>query len=546
MAASDNQRVGRQLPRWRWWTALPAWALALCGLLGLLTTTQPVAPQPAMREPVRFSAGAPLTDRLVLLLVPQLDERGTLALREALGGVVATPTSTVTIDRPDFASFDDVTLQLLAGNVTGGGVAPEPVSATSPIPDTLLRGVRSQGRTSLLIGPDSWRGLFGLQAGGTPVASSALGSNLIWLDRANQALTTPTAALIVVQLRDLTLKDLRDDAEIQARIAALGGMLTGRDALVVIGGGNSDALQVTFSGAGLAVSPIHTLPSNDFAPLCAVLLGAPYPFEARGRINWLLLSGSLQRKAEATAALARQRTNLVARAIPFGVAYPPELIVAETQHSVVDRALREGQYAYAYQLASSVLEQADRTLLTVGDLPTLPVPRRAAPWLAMVGVLVALYTLVIALWRRYWGSLSAALLGGLLALGVWLGSAYLLQRSITPGIGSVLTLVLAQALLGGGCAVWLVHLLQRLGGGEPGDELSREWRAVELLTLLAVLPLIVVAYRFGLPWRLRLDETRPLFYWRSALLAPPLVLAVGYFWGLFGVWASAHHRRRHG
>ena len=46
--------------------------------------------------------------------------------------------------------------------------------------------------------------------------------------------------------------------------------------------------------------------------------------------------------------------------------------------------------------------------------------------------------------------------------------------------------------------------------------------------LIAAFPAAICAYRYGLPWRLRLEESAPLFLWRSALLAPLGLLLTGY------------------
>src|SRR5262249_38247659 len=79
-----------------------------------------------------------------------------------------------------------------------------------------------------------------------------------------------------------------------------------------------------------------------------------------------------------------------------------------------------------------------------------------------------------------------------------------------------------------GLAGWLV------GRGPAAGSLSSRpgWRAVEALALLAALPAAICAYRYGLPWRLHLEETAPLFRWRSALLAPACLLLAGYAWML--------------
>ncbi len=516
----------------RLWTLVPASLLAILGLIGVFVTIRVTPPLPPARDPIRFVAGRPLAERMLIILAPQLDADAALELRAALGNNAVTPVSSLLIDRPDFASFDEATLQLLAGNVASGGTAPQLVMDTAgQPPDTVVRGVISQGRGGLLIGPKNWQLLFGL--GGQALPASSPGptpTNTALLDETINALADRRNALIIVQLPGLTEQGLQHEMTLRNTLAVVGGALSGRDALLVIAGGTGQDLQLTFSGAGSRVSAQRRLDPNDFAPLCAVVLGAPYPFETRGRIAWSVVAGDDQEKAETTASLARQRTNLVANALPFGVPYPVELLTAQAQHPVIDRAIQEQQYAYGYQLAASVVDQADRLLATVSNTPGLPVPRRAAPWLVGTAVAIACYALLFALLGRYWGSIAAAITGGMVGFAVWLGAAYLLQQSIIPGFLSIIVLLLVQAAIGSGCAVWLAHLFGRLGSGPVGSQDQRAWRTVELLVLLAAIPIAVAAYRYGAPWRLRLEETAPLFRWRSALLAPVSLLVVGYGW----------------
>ncbi|CAA9580970.1 MAG: hypothetical protein AVDCRST_MAG18-3128 [uncultured Thermomicrobiales bacterium] len=541
-------RPDRRWPRRRPLTAIPAWALAILGLVGLLSTIRSAPPTPPVREPVRFAAGAPLAARLIVVLAPQLDERGAAALREGLGTPLAAPRALFTIGRPGFASFDEVSLQLLAGNVAGGVAPPTSADLAGQPPDTVARGVAGQERGVALIGPEEWRALFGLAAppaanpAPAPLKSAAL------LAETGEAVSARRAALVLVQLRDLNARELREDGGVRGGLAALGVALDPRDALLIVAGGGGGALRASLSGAGTRGGPTRALAPNDFAPLCAVLLGAPYPSEARGRIAWPLLVGDERQKAEATAGLARQRTALVANSLPFGSPYPAELLSAQEQHPPIDAAIDTGQYAYAYQLAASVVDQADRLLIAVADAPTLPVPRRAAPWLAAAALAFALYAFLLAFAGRVWGTLGAAFVGGLLALGVWVGSASLLQRLVAPHLAFVVALAALHALVGGGVCVWLVRLF--LGQGPVGAGVAgggadaagwrarSGWRATELLVLLAALPIAVAAYRYGLPWRLRLEETAPLFRWRSALIAPAALLLLGYAWTLRGAWRA--------
>jgi hypothetical protein len=212
-----------------------------------------------------------------------------------------------------------------------------------------------------------------------------------------------------------------------------------------------------------------------------------------------------------------------------------------SQHPAIDAAIEARQYPYAYQLASSVLDQADRQFVATVDTPTLPVPRRAAPWLVAAGSAVALYAVLIALAGRLWGTLGAAAAGGALAAGAWLGSATLLQRLVTPNPAFVIGLSLVQAIVGGGVCAALAWSLGRAVTGGRDD--AGGWRAAELLTLLAAVPIALAAYRYGLPWQLRLEETAPLFRWRSALLAPLALLLLGYGWTLALRWRERRAAR---
>lgn len=540
--APQPQRIPWRRPRWRALTAIPAWALAILGIAGLISTIRSTPPLPPEHEPIRFVAGTPLAGRLVIVLVPQLDERGVTALREGLALAAPTTTTTFTIDRPGFASFDEISLQLLAGNVAGGVAPPTSVDLTRQPPDTVARGVAGQGRGVALIGPADWRALFAL----TPPSASAapaIPKTGALLTEAREALAEDHSALVLVQLRDLTARDLRDDAAIRGGLATVGASLDSGDTLLIVAGNGGGDLRASLSGAGVKAGPPRSLAPNDFAPLCAVLLGAPYPSEARGRIAWPLLAGDEQHKAQATAALARQRTSLVANSLPFGAMYPPELLTTQTQLPAIDAAISAKQYAYAYQLAASAVDQADRLLATIADTATLPVPRRAAPWLVAAALALALYALLLALVGRPWGTFGAAAIGGGLALGVWIGSAYLLQRLVTPNPAFVVALIALQATIGAGACVLLARFFVGERGTAAGWRGRPGWRATELLVLLAAVPIAVVAYRYGLPWRLRLEETAALFRWRSALLAPVALLLLGYVWTCWDFWRTRRGAR---
>ena len=161
-----------------------------------------------------------------------------------------------------------------------------------------------------------------------------------------------------------------------------------------------DASGIAFANAAAAVliagcvtvAPLlgHVV-SPSLGMACAVLLGAPYPFEARGRIAWPLLDAGSRRKAEGTITLARQRSGLVVGTLPLGAVYPPALRTTILLLPDVDAAIAQGQYTYAYQLGSSALDQSDSLLETMADAAPLPIPRRAAPNLVAACVAVALY-----------------------------------------------------------------------------------------------------------------------------------------------------------
>lgn len=524
--------------RWRPLTALPAWLLAVVGIVGLASTIRSSPPVPPARDPIRFTSGAPLAERLVVVLVPQLDERGLAALRMALGLGDEPPANLFTIDRPGFASFEEATLQLFAGNVAGGAAPPVTTDLPGQPPDTVVRGVAWQGRGVALVGPPEWRALFGVADPAASASPAPPAKSDAWLAEAGTILRNRQSALVLVELRDLTMRDLREETGgLRPDLATFGAALGAHDALLIVGGGGiGEELRLTLSGAGVKPAPVRTLALNDVAPTCAVLIGAPYPFEARGRIVWPLLDAGARHKAEATVGLARQRAGLVVGTLPLGTPYPPALLATLGQLPDIDAAITRGQYAYAYQLGSSAVDQADRLLVTTVDPAPLPIPRRAAPNLVIACLAVALYALLLLISSRSWGTLGAALIGAALALMVWVGIAVYLQRIVVPRLSVVIALTSLHALVGGIACAWLAGLF--VGRGPlPGDPATRPgWRAVEALVLLAALPAAICAYRYGLPWRLRLEETASLFRWRSALLAPVGLLLAGYAWMLVQTW----------
>ena len=531
---SRAARWRRALMRGRFWSALPAWLVAGLGIIGLFFTMRPTPTVPPSREPVRFSSGAPLTARLVVILAPQLDERGLAALRGTLGTLGAAPGTAATVARPGFASFDEATLQLFAGNVAGGGAPPVASTSAGVAPDTVVRSIIGQGRGAALIGPPSWKALFGVVATPAltprPSASVAPATSATLVAEARTALAARWATLLLLRLSDLTARDLRaDGGALVGPLGEFAATLDARDALVIVGGGGGtgDPLRLHLIGAGIGVGPGQELALNDFAPTAAVLLGTPYPAEVRGRIAWSLLAADTRRKAEATVGLARQRAGLVVSTLPLGRPYPPELLAVQAQLPTLDATLAEGQTTYAYQLASSVVDQSDRLLLTAAEAAPLPVSPRAVPWLLAACLAIALYAPLFAGLARAWLPLGAAMAGGIVALALWLAIDNYLQQLVVPRLAVVIGLTALLAICGAGVCVWLARLLR---GQVPGGRARIAWRAVELLALLAVVPAAFCAYRYGLPWRLRLEETAPLFRWRASLLAPAALLLAGSLW----------------
>ena len=530
-------------PRWRrlrlrgrFWSALPAWLVAAVGVVGLLFTLRPTATVMPIREPVRFSSGTPLTTRLVVIFAPQLDERGLATLRGTLGTLGATPGVVATVARPGFASFDEATLQLFAGNVAGGAAPPVASESAGVIPDTVVRSVAGQGRGVALIGSPEWKALFGFaptpRPAPLPSGSFAPVTTAALIAEARARLAARQTTLLMLQLSELTARDLRADGGVLVGpLGDLAANLDARDSLLIVGGGggNGDPLRLNLAGAGIGIVPGQELALNDFAPTAAVLLGTPYPSEARGRIAWTLLAADTRRKAEATVGLARQRAGLVVSTLPLGRPYPPELLAVQAQLPTLDATLAGGQTTYAYQLASSAVDQSDRLLLTAAEATPLPVSPRAAPWLMAACLLVALYALLLAGFARAGLALGAAAAGGIVALALWLAIDIYLQKLVVPRLAVVIALTALLAICGAGACVWLARLLR---GQALGGWVRTSWRAVELLALLAVVPAAFCAYRYGLPWGLRLEETASLFRWRASLLAPAALLIAGSCWTL--------------
>lgn len=516
---------------WSRVTYLCALLAAMLGLAGLGMTlrapTSPDAQGAAGAVKVRFEPGPPLGDRLVIVFAPQFDEPGLVEFRAALGRTARPEPATVsfTIEQPDYTSFPEATVLLLAGNTPG--LPDVPSSAPQEPPDTLVRSALDAGRGALLFGPPEWRALFvptGAARGGTPARPAAT------LTEAGAALRARGAGLVAVYLRDVTVRDLRPDAgdELRAGVAAFGAALDERDAVLLVGaGGLAQPLHATLDGPGIRPGPVRTVTLNAVAPTCAVILGTPYPVETRGRVAWSLLDVDDHRKAVATAALVRQRVGLADRVRPPGAAAPPSLRAAVDRLPAIEGALRDGQFAFGYQLASSSLDEADRGLVAPPAAP-LPPARRVAWWLVGAGLGAALLAIILAVASRAGGALGAAGLGAAVALLGWFVLAGALRRAIGPSLPVVSAVLLPPALLGGA-------IVARLARPHPG-------LACAHLVLLAGLPLAACAYRYGLPWQLRPEETALLLRWRSALLAPALLALTGAGWAL----VPALFRRRAG
>jgi hypothetical protein len=110
-----------------------------------------------------------------------------------------------------------------------------------------------------------------------------------------------------------------------------------------------------------------------------------------------------------------------------------------------------------------------------------------------------------------------------------------LRRVIVPNLATVVALTAFHALCGGAVGAWLARRWSR----------PRPAFAIDLLVFLAAIPAAVCAYRYGLPWRLRLEEATPLFLWRSALLAPIGLLVTGYAFSAIFARLSTPEPPRH-
>ena len=205
----------------------------------------------------------------------------------------------------------------------------------------------------------------------------------------------------------------------------------------------------------------------------------------------------------------------------------------------IDGLIEKGQYAYAYQLASSSVDEADRALATAASAAVYAPPRRAAWPLVALCLGAALLAPALAAARRDARPLVGAALGLLLAVGCWAALVALLRGAVVARLPVVAALLTAPAIAGVGVGLWLGR--ERSGGrgrraprlwrqGKWTQAQGRSWPAVESLVLLAALPAAVCAYRYGYPWGLRLEETASLFRWRSALLAPTMALLAAAAW----------------
>lgn len=515
-----ERSVAKRAPRAGGWRP-PGIALLVAGtaLIGLATTLRATTPPPLpTAPPIRYDSGAPFAPRLIVIFAPRLDDRGLTALG---GAVRPDPTGRVahfTTARPAYSSFAEISLQILAGTTSSG----DPVAPPGQPVDTLVNAVHDRGQGVTLSGPAQWQALFNLgpapAGAATPVAARLIAAGLTLRDAPDK--------LLVLYLPEVTGRDV--NGALRADLARFGGGVSNQDAVLMVGGGGGlgAPLAVTLSGPGIAETPSMELPFNDLAPTCAVLLGAPFPYETRGQIAWSLLETDSQVKAIATAALARQRTTLAARAVPFGASPTPLLQATIAGLPTIDAVAKRGDYDYAYQLAASAVKNADQSLDQSAAAP-LYLPARRAAWpLVALAVTLALLAPLVAFARRQASALVLAIVGFLLGLAAWLTLVTLLRGAVAPALPIVALILVPPVLLGSRVAT-LASWSRR---GRRRRKNQRAARNGEFLVLLAALPAAYCALRYGYPWRLRADEVVLRARWQSALLAPALLVLASYAW----------------
>lgn len=497
----------------------PAVLVALLTLLGLGATlrARPVPPPPPP-PPVRYDTGVPFANRLIVIFGPRLDDRGLTALGSVVRPDPPGRVAHFTTARPEYASFPEITAQLLAGTATLGN----PISPPGQPLDTLVNAVHDRGRGVTLIGPPEWRALFAIEpapvARATPIAST--------VSVAARTLRDAPDKLVVIYLAELSAREV--NGSLRVDLARLGDGIGPSDALLLVGGGGAPGtpLALALSGPGVRQMPVQELPFNDIAPTCAVIAGAPYPYDARGGIAWPLLATDTRVKATATAALARQRSTLAARAVPFGALYSPTLQEAIAGLPTIESVLQNGEYAYGYQLASSAVERANQSLDQTLATPLYSPPRRAAWPLVAAALVLSLVAPLLALARRRMNALAPAVAGFVLALASWLLLVNVLGGVLPPSLPFVVLALALPAALGGRVVTWRGLSRRRLR--QRGDQ--QPLLTIDLLVLLATLPIAFCALRYGYPWQLRADEAELRLRWQSALLAPALLTIASYGW----------------
>lgn len=497
----------------------PAVLIALLTLVGLGATLRArPAPPPLPPPPVRYDTGVPFASRLVVIFGPRLDDRGLTALSNVVRPDPPGRVAYFTVARPEYASFSEITAQLLAGTTTQG----DPISPPGQPLDTLVNAVHDRGRGVTLIGPPEWQALFALEptpaARTTPLASS--------LSVAARTLQDAPDKLVVIYLAELSAREVNGSSRVD--LARLGDAIGPTDALLLVGGGGAPGtpLALALSGPGVRQMPVRELPFIDIAPTCAVIGGAPYPYEARGGVAWSLLATDTRVKAIATAALARQRSTLAARAVPFGALYSPSLQEAIAGLPTIESVLQNGEFAYGYQLASSAVDRANQSLDQTFAAPLYGPPRRAAWPLVAAALALVLVAPLLALARRRMNALASAVAGSILALATWLLLVSVLGGRLPPSLLFVTLALALPAALGGRLVTW--RGLPRRRSRHVGAE--QPLLAIDLLVSLATLPVAFCALRYGYPWQLRADEAELRLQWQSALLAPALLTIASYGW----------------